>query len=112
MCSAFFVWHTLLLHTVLQVCVYVPYTVPTVQTVASAAQATVDAHTHALTAALLQAVYNETLEQLHSTCALCIIYIYVSLGDGDASVPSQLCKHTHAHTFVGKLGDEGATRGM
>ena len=79
--SAFFVWQALLLHTALQECVYVPYNAPTVQTVASAAQATVDAHVHALTAAVLQAVYNETLQQLHSTCALCVIYIYVALGD-------------------------------
>jgi hypothetical protein len=111
-CSAFFVWRTLLLHTVLRDCVCVPYTVPTVQTVASAALTTVDGHTHALTAVVLQAVYDETLEQLHSTCALCIIHIYVSLGNGDAAVPSQLCQHTHAHTFVGKLGDEGATWGV
>ena len=69
----------------LQVCACAAYTVSTVQTVASAAQATVDAHVHALTAALLQAVYNETLQQLHRTCALCIIYIYVSLGDGDTA---------------------------
>ena len=107
--SAFFVWYTLLLHTALQECVCAAYTAPTVQTVASAALTTVDAHTHALTAALLQAVCDVPLEQLHSTCALCIIYIYVSLGDGDAAVSSQLCQHTHTHTFVGKLGDEGAT---
>ena len=88
------------------------YTVPTVQTVASAALATVDAHTHALTAALLQAACDETLQQLHSTCALCIIHIYVSLGNGDAAVPSKFSQHTHTHTFVGKLGDEGATWGM
>ena len=86
------------------------YYAPTEQTVASAALTTVDVQVHALTAALLQAVYNETLQQLHSTCALCVIHIYVSLGDGDAAVSSQLCQHTH--TFVGKLGDEGATRCM
>ena len=107
---AFFVWHTLLLYTALQECVYVPYTAPTEWCLASAALATVDAHVHALTAALLQAVCDETLQQLHSTCALCVIHIYVALGNGDAAVSSQLCQHTHTHTFVGKLGDEGATR--
>ena len=86
--SAFFVWHTLLLYTALQVYVYVPYNAPTEQTVASAALSTVDAHTHALTAALLQAACDETLEQLHSTCALCIIHIYIALGNGDAAVSS------------------------
>ena len=110
--SAFFVWQAQLLHIVLRECICAAYTAPTVQTVASAARATVDVHTHALTAVVLQAVYNVPLEQLHSTCALCIIYIYVSLGDGDAAVPSQLSQHTHTHTFVGKLGDECATRGM
>jgi len=109
-CSAFFVWYLLLLHTALQVCIYVLYNAPTVQTVASAAQATVDAHVHALTAALLQAACDETLQQLHRTCALCIIHIYEALGNGDAAVSSQLRKHTH--TFVGKLGDECATWGM
>ena len=89
MCSAFFVWYTLLLHTALQECVYVLYTAPTVQTVASAALTTVDAHTHALTAALPQAVCDEPLEQLHSTCALCVIHIYVALGNRDAAVSSK-----------------------
>ena len=110
--SAFFIWHTQLLHTALQVCVYVPYNAPTAQTVASAALTTVDAQVHALTAALLQAEYDETLQHLHSTCALRIIHIYVSLGNGDAAVPSKFSQHTHTHTFVGKLGDEGATRGV
>ena len=110
MCSAFFVWGALLLHTLLRERVCAAYNVPTVVTVASAALTTVDAHVHALTAALLQAECDETLQQLHSTCQLCIIYIYVSLGNGDTAVSSQLCKYTHTHTFVGKLGDEGAAR--
>ena len=65
------------------------YTVPTVQTVASAALTTVDVHTHALTAAVMQAECDAPLEQLHSTCALRIIHIYVSLGNGDAAVSSK-----------------------
>ena len=97
--SAFFVWHTLLLHTVLQVFVYVPYNAPTVQSVANAALATVDAHTHALTVALPQAACDETLQQLHSTCALCIIYIYVALGNGDAAVSKQV-QPAHAHPHL------------
>ena len=89
MCGAFFVWHPLLLHTVLQECICAAYTVPTKQTVESAALTTVDVHVHALTAALLQAVCDETLQQLHSTCALCVIHIYISLGDGDTAVSSK-----------------------
>ena len=73
----------------LHVCVCAAYNVPTEQCVVSAVQATVDAHVHALTAAVLQAVRDEPLEQLHSTCQLSIIHIYVSLGDGDAAVSSK-----------------------
>ena len=105
----FFVWHSQLLHTVLQECLCAAYTAPTEQTVASVALTTLDAHVHALTAALLQDVYNEPLEQLHRTRALSVIHIYVALGNGDAAVSSQLCKHTHTHTFVGKLGDKCAS---
>ena len=89
MCSAFFVWHLLLLYTVLQVCVCASYNVSTEQTVASAALATVDAYVHALTAVVLQAVRDEPLEQLHCTCQLYVIHIYVSLGNGDAAVSSK-----------------------
>ena len=89
-----------------------PYNAPTVQSVASAALTTVDAQVHALTAALLQAVYNETLQKLHSTCALCIIHIYISLGNGYTAVPSQLCQHTNTHAFVGKLGDLSLSAAM
>jgi len=110
--SAFFVWQALLLHTALQECVYVPYNAPTEWCVASAALTTVDANTHALTAAVMQAVCDEPLEQFHRTRQLCITYIYVSLGNGDAAVSSKFSQHTHTHSFVGKLGDEGATRGM
>ena len=74
----------------LQVCIYVLYNVPTEQCVASAVQATVDAYVHALTAVVLQAVRDEPLEQLHRTCQLHVIHIYVSLGNGDAAVPSKL----------------------
>ena len=73
----------------LQVCIYVLYNVPTEQCVACAALATVDAYVHAVTAFVLQAVRDEPLEQLHSTCQLCVIHIYVSLGNGDAAVPSK-----------------------
>ena len=73
----------------LQVCVYVLYTVPSERCVASDAQATLDAHTHVLTSVVQQAVCDEPLEQLHSTCALCIIYIYIALGNGDAAMPSK-----------------------
>ena len=79
--SAFFVWQALLLHTVLQERVCAAYTVPTEQTVANAALTNVGAHIHALTAALLQAEYDEPLQQLNCTCHLCIIHIYIALGD-------------------------------
>ena len=65
------------------------YNVPTEQCLASAVQATVDALTHAVTAFVLQAVRDAPLEQLHRTCQLCVIHIYVSLGNGDAAVPSK-----------------------
>ena len=55
--SAFFVWQALLLHTVLQERVCAAYTVPTEQTVASAALTNVGAHTHAVMHAVQQAVY-------------------------------------------------------
>jgi len=86
--SAFFVWQALLLHTALQECVCAAYNAPIERYVASAALPTVDVQVHALTAVVLQAVYNVPLEQLHSTCQLCIIHIYVSLGNGDTAVPS------------------------
>ena len=88
------------------------YTVPTVASPASVALATVDAHVHALTAAVMQVVYDAPLQQLYSTRQLSIIHIYEALGNGDAAVPSKFSQHTNAHTFVGKLGDECASWGM
>ena len=73
----------------MQVLLCAAYNVPTEQTATSAALATVDAHTHAVTAFVLQAVRDAPLEQLHRTCQLCVIHIYVSLGNGDAAVPSK-----------------------
>ena len=64
----FFVWQAQLLHNVLQVCACAAYTVPAEWSVASVARATVDAYVHALTAAVLQVVYDEPLQQLHRTC--------------------------------------------
>ena len=83
----FFVWH-LLLYAVLRECVCAAYTSPTEWCVASASLTTVGVLVHALTAAAVQVVYDEPLQQLHSTCQLCIIHIYIALGNGDAAVSS------------------------